>query len=110
MKNLINHFIESHNKTTINSTDKIKRPTYFFLIIYALIVLQHLLRLLYLLPFRSVTINKDLFTFDNTIIMISPCTYIIWVSIMKSETNFKMYKRIADFHFLLSHRSCSCDV
>lgn len=72
MKNLDNHFIENHSKNKINSTDKLKRATFF--IIDALIVLQ---RLSYFLPLRSVTINKFLFTVEDTIRMISTCRHII---------------------------------
>lgn len=73
MNNLVNHFIENHSKNKINSTDKLKRAT-FFKIIDALIVLQ---RLPYFLPLCLVTINNFLFTVDNTIRMTSTFRHII---------------------------------
>lgn len=93
MKNLVDHFTKNHSKTTINSTDKLRRATIFMNNVF--IVLQRLLRLFFfLLPFRSITINKVLFISDNTIIMTSTWTHIyIWVSIIKSETNVETVQK-----------------
>lgn len=93
MKNLVDHFTKNHSKTTFNNTYILRRATFFMNNVF--IVLQRLLRLFFfLLPFRSVTINKVLFISDNTIIMTSTWTHIyIWVSIIKSEANVETVQK-----------------